>query len=337
MGEALRARAARVPDWAWLTCVVVASCALRAWLVRGMPAPFVFVDELIYAELGRSVADSASFAVRGVPTSGYSILYPILLAPAYRLFDVLPSAYGAREGDQRDRDVARGGTGLADHPPGAGTRAVDPGRRARRRAAVHGVHRRRSSRRTSSTRSPCSSPGRSSACWSGRRGGGSPRSSVALVAAVATRSQALGFVGAIVLAPFVLALLRRDARVLRRFAPLLGGVAGVVAGRGRRAARARARALRPPRRLQGGRRGRLRRRRRAPLLALARRGADALRRGGARRRPRRAARGSATGSRRRCRSTSPRRSRWSPRPRWSSRPSPRGSRPTACRTATCSS
>ena len=93
MGESWRARVARVPDWAWLTGIVVASAALRVWLVRAMPAPFVFVDELIYSELAKSVADAGSFAVRGVPTSGYSILYPLLLAPAYALFDALPNAY----------------------------------------------------------------------------------------------------------------------------------------------------------------------------------------------------------------------------------------------------
>ena len=49
MGESWRARVARVPDWAWLAGIVVASAALRVWLVRAMPAPFVFVDELIYS------------------------------------------------------------------------------------------------------------------------------------------------------------------------------------------------------------------------------------------------------------------------------------------------
>jgi len=93
--DSWRARVARVPDWVWLAGIVVASAALRAWLVRAMPAPFVFVDELIYSELARSIADAGTFAVRGVPTSGYSVLYPILLAPAYAIFDVLPSAYAA--------------------------------------------------------------------------------------------------------------------------------------------------------------------------------------------------------------------------------------------------
>ena len=87
--------------------IVVASCALRVWLVRGMPAPFVFVDELIYSELARSFADAGSFAVRGVPTSGYSILYPILLAPAYALFDALPSAYAAAKATTPSRCRSR--------------------------------------------------------------------------------------------------------------------------------------------------------------------------------------------------------------------------------------
>ena len=95
MDDSWRARVARVPDWVWLAGIVVASAALRAWLVRAMPAPFVFVDELIYSELAKSLADTGSFAIRGVPVHGYSILYPALIAPAYRLFDSLPDAYAA--------------------------------------------------------------------------------------------------------------------------------------------------------------------------------------------------------------------------------------------------
>jgi hypothetical protein len=53
-----RARAARVPDWAWLAAIVLVSAALRIWLVRAMPAPFIFVDELIYSELARSLVDT---------------------------------------------------------------------------------------------------------------------------------------------------------------------------------------------------------------------------------------------------------------------------------------
>ena len=227
MGEPWRARAARVPDWAWLTFVVIASCALRAWLVRGMPAPFVFVDELIYAELGRSVADSASFAVRGVPTSGYSILYPILLAPAYRLFDVLPSAYGAAKATNAFA------MSLAAIPAWLITRRV-AGRALSVLAAALAVALPSMAYTATLVTENLFYPLALLFAWTLVRvlerptWGRVAALVLALVAAIATRSQALGFVGAIVLAPFVLALLRRDARVLRRFAPLLGGVAGVV-------------------------------------------------------------------------------------------------------------
>ena len=95
MGSSAVARLRRVPAWAWLVAIVAASFLLRAWLARSMVAPFIMVDELIYSELARSVVDDGSFAVRGAATSGYSLLYPLLIAPAYALFDELPRAYGA--------------------------------------------------------------------------------------------------------------------------------------------------------------------------------------------------------------------------------------------------
>ena len=88
-------RLRRVPAWGWLAAIVVISFAFRAWLARGMVAPFIFVDELIYAELARSLADSGERLVRDVPTTGYGIGYPLLIAPAYALFDKLPDAYAA--------------------------------------------------------------------------------------------------------------------------------------------------------------------------------------------------------------------------------------------------
>ena len=88
-------RARRVPVWAWLAAIVVASALIRLWLVRGMAAPFVFVDELIYSELAKSVADGDGYAVRGQPASGYSVLYPALISPAYFLFEAVSDAYAA--------------------------------------------------------------------------------------------------------------------------------------------------------------------------------------------------------------------------------------------------
>jgi hypothetical protein len=88
-------RLRRVPAWAWLAGIVICSFALRAWLAREMLGPFIMVDELIYSELARSFAAGDGFQVRDVPASGFSLVYPILISPAYALFDGLPEAYAA--------------------------------------------------------------------------------------------------------------------------------------------------------------------------------------------------------------------------------------------------
>ncbi len=85
----------RVPAWAWLLAVVLASFAVRAWLARDMLGPFIMVDELIYSELARSLEESGALRVREVSSPGYGIVYPALISPAYALFDGLPDAYAA--------------------------------------------------------------------------------------------------------------------------------------------------------------------------------------------------------------------------------------------------
>ena len=85
----------RVPPWGWLSAIVVASFLIRAWLARGMVAPFIMVDELIYSELGRSIADDLALRVRDVEAGGFSVVYPLLISPAYALFENLPDAYAA--------------------------------------------------------------------------------------------------------------------------------------------------------------------------------------------------------------------------------------------------
>src|SRR6185503_18298481 len=224
--ESWRARVARVPDWAWLAGIVVASAALRVWLVRAMPAPFVFVDELIYSELARSVADAGSFAVRGVPTSGYSTLYPLLLAPAYALFDAVPSAYALAKATNA---VAMS---LAAVPAWLVARRV-AGRGLSLLCAVIAVAIPSMAYTATVVTETLFYPLALLFAWTFLRvlerpsGGRVAVLAATLVAAVATRSQAIGFVGAVVIAPFLLALLRRDAAVLRRFAPLLGGTIGL--------------------------------------------------------------------------------------------------------------
>ena len=85
----------RVPAWAWLAVIVGGSIAFRAWLGSRMPAPFIFTDELTYQENARSLAAGAGLQVRDEPFGLVSALYPIVLAPAYVLFDSLPDAYAA--------------------------------------------------------------------------------------------------------------------------------------------------------------------------------------------------------------------------------------------------
>jgi hypothetical protein len=85
----------RVPPWAWLVGLVVASFAVRAWLARDMVGAFIMVDELIYSELARSLADGGELLVRDTPSPGYGIVYPALLSPVYLAFDDLTDAYSA--------------------------------------------------------------------------------------------------------------------------------------------------------------------------------------------------------------------------------------------------
>lgn len=89
----MRSRVLRVPVWLLLTGIVAVSAGIRLWLVRDMVAPFIFVDELYYAELAKSLWETGSFAVRGVPLHGYSLTYPSLVAPAWGLFDDGITAY----------------------------------------------------------------------------------------------------------------------------------------------------------------------------------------------------------------------------------------------------
>jgi Dolichyl-phosphate-mannose-protein mannosyltransferase len=91
LGRALRA----VPAWGWLALLILVSFLVRANLARGMVAPFIMVDELVYSELAKSLAEEGSFLVRGVHSAGYSLVYPLLISPAYALFDNLTHAYAA--------------------------------------------------------------------------------------------------------------------------------------------------------------------------------------------------------------------------------------------------
>jgi hypothetical protein len=84
-----------VPVWAWLAGIVITSAGIRFLLARDMVAPWIMVDELVYSELAKSFAAHGHFLVRGVPSHGYGFVYPVLIAPAWRIFSSVPDAYQA--------------------------------------------------------------------------------------------------------------------------------------------------------------------------------------------------------------------------------------------------
>lgn len=85
-----------VPAWAWLTGLVVLSALVRYAYARRVVAPWIMGDELIYSELAKSLAEHGEFRIRDVPVGqAFSSLYPLLIAPAWLLFESVPSAYAA--------------------------------------------------------------------------------------------------------------------------------------------------------------------------------------------------------------------------------------------------
>ncbi len=94
-GPRARSLVRAVPAWGWLTAMILLSIDVRYVLALRIEAPWIMVDELIYSELARGLAGGEGWSIRGVPTNAYGFVYPLVLAPAYALFDSLPQAYAA--------------------------------------------------------------------------------------------------------------------------------------------------------------------------------------------------------------------------------------------------
>jgi hypothetical protein len=84
---AWRISATRTRTAAVLGLIFTVSLVLRVGDGRAVPAPWIIPDELWYADLGRSFAESGRLVFRDSPTSIWSLgpLYPILISPAYLL------------------------------------------------------------------------------------------------------------------------------------------------------------------------------------------------------------------------------------------------------------
>jgi hypothetical protein len=94
-GAPARSFARAVPIWAWLTALVALSALVRLFFALRIDAPWIVVDELIYSELARGIAEGEGYSIRGETTYAYGFVYPLVIAPAYLLFDSLPQAYAA--------------------------------------------------------------------------------------------------------------------------------------------------------------------------------------------------------------------------------------------------
>ena len=80
---ATRRASALVSERSLLAALVGVSIVVRYLFARAVPAPLVMPDELIYADLARSIADGGLPALRGETTFAYGFLYPVLIAPAW--------------------------------------------------------------------------------------------------------------------------------------------------------------------------------------------------------------------------------------------------------------
>jgi hypothetical protein len=91
----LAAIARAVPVWVWLVGLVVVSTLIRYAIGRRAVAPWIMVDELIYSELAKSFAATGHFLVRDQPSDVYGFVYPLLISPAWAIFEKVPDAYAA--------------------------------------------------------------------------------------------------------------------------------------------------------------------------------------------------------------------------------------------------
>jgi hypothetical protein len=84
---------ARLPLWAQLTGLVVASTLLRFWAGTGIQSPWIMPDEAIYAELGESLYREGRFEVLGHSADFLSLVYPALIGPFLAVDDLEAGYY----------------------------------------------------------------------------------------------------------------------------------------------------------------------------------------------------------------------------------------------------
>lgn len=73
------------PAWVGLLCIILASIALRGARAATHPSPWILMDELVHAEVAESLAHGGPIGARGEPFPHRAVVYPALIAPAFRL------------------------------------------------------------------------------------------------------------------------------------------------------------------------------------------------------------------------------------------------------------
>lgn len=66
-----------------LAVLCLVSILVRVWLGRKIVTPWIMVDELIYSELAKSFSSSGHLLVRGGPNNLKSVVYPVVISPAW--------------------------------------------------------------------------------------------------------------------------------------------------------------------------------------------------------------------------------------------------------------
>ncbi|MBA3244379.1 MAG: glycosyltransferase family 39 protein [Actinobacteria bacterium] len=212
----------RVPAWAVLTGLVVASTVLRTLAARGVGSPWIAPDEIVYALLGRSLWADGELSILGGETGFYSLLYPALVGLPLSLADAetghaILHVLQALVVSCTAIPVYLWGRRLMRAPYALAAAALTLALPVLGYSALV-------------MSEVLFLPVATLALWSLARALERPTAgrqallALAVTAAVATRLQAVVFVPVVLTAVLVKAALDRDRFLLRRFAPALGAI-----------------------------------------------------------------------------------------------------------------
>lgn len=76
-----------------LAALIALSALVHTALAWRIPTPWIMVDELLYSELAKSFAERGDLLIRDLPYGWLSLLYPVVISPAW-LVDDMATTYG---------------------------------------------------------------------------------------------------------------------------------------------------------------------------------------------------------------------------------------------------